>query len=224
MSLINDALKRAQETQAQAARRESSAPFQPVEYTRHSQTGAVYVSVGLMSLMLGAVFLFRGWEASQNASGRAGAVPVSARERFASTDPAAETSPGVPAESEAPVELMINPGAEAPESFTVARDFALEPPTAGAVETSTAPAPGPAPRAETKADAATPNLAVAPVVTSSPTLRLQAIFYRPSGASAVINGRTLFRGDRIDGARVTAISRDSVTLQGADGTRVLTLP
>ncbi|HXG46424.1 MAG TPA: hypothetical protein VNO52_02275 [Methylomirabilota bacterium] len=223
MSLINDALKRAQETQAQAARRESSAPFQPVEYTRHSQTGAVYVSVGLMSLMLGAVFLFRGWEASQNASGRAGAVPVSARERFAPAA-VAEWPAENPAQPEVQVDTVIPPDAEAPESFNVTRDFALDPPGAGATEIAAAPAPAPPPQVEMNADGARPNAAIAPVVTAPPALRLQAIFYRPSGASAVINGRTLFQGDRIEGARVIAISRDSVTLQGADGPRVLTLP
>jgi len=55
-------------------------------------------------------------------------------------------------------------------------------------------------------------------------LKLQGIFWRPSRPSAVINSKTLFKGDRIDNARVLAIDQESVTLQWQNETKVLTLP
>ena len=57
-----------------------------------------------------------------------------------------------------------------------------------------------------------------------PKLKLQGIFWRPSRPSAVINSKTLFKGDRIDNARVLAIDQESVTLQWQNETKVLTLP
>ena len=53
--------------------------------------------------------------------------------------------------------------------------------------------------------------------------RLQGIFYRTSGASALIDAETVFIGDTVAGARVTAIDRASVTLERDGQTQVLTL-
>jgi len=86
---------------------------------------------------------------------------------------------------------------------------------APAVPTATpAPAPAPAPRP------------VAPVSTTPvkfPPLRLQSIFYRPSNPSVMINGKTLFVSDDIQGATVVAIQPSSVTLVLSGQTNVLTL-
>jgi hypothetical protein len=56
-----------------------------------------------------------------------------------------------------------------------------------------------------------------------PPLRLQAIIYRPTRASAMINGRTLFVGDEFGNLRVVAIGQTSVTLAGGGQTNVLKL-
>ena len=56
-----------------------------------------------------------------------------------------------------------------------------------------------------------------------PPLRLQSIFYRPSNPSVMINGRTLFRDDEIQGVIVAAINPSSVTLVLSGHTNVLTL-
>jgi len=53
--------------------------------------------------------------------------------------------------------------------------------------------------------------------------RLQGIFYRKSNPSAVINGKTVHRGDRIGGAKVVSIGRDSVKLDRNGETTVLVL-
>ena len=56
-----------------------------------------------------------------------------------------------------------------------------------------------------------------------PELNLQGIFYRRSGASALINGKTVFRGDAIAGGRVVAIEPQSVTVDLAGEQKILRL-
>lgn len=74
--------------------------------------------------------------------------------------------------------------------------------------------------------AATPVAAV-PVAPGPPPkfppLRLQSIFYRPSNPSVMINGRTLFLDDEIQGVIVADIHPSSVTLVLSGHTNVLTL-
>jgi hypothetical protein len=54
-------------------------------------------------------------------------------------------------------------------------------------------------------------------------LKLQGIFYRLAKPSALIDGQVLYVGDEIEGARVTAIERQSVRLVQAGQTIVLKL-
>lgn len=46
-----------------------------------------------------------------------------------------------------------------------------------------------------------------------PELQVQGIFFRPSNPSALINGRTLFVGDRMGEIKVVAIKQESVELE-----------
>ena len=64
--------------------------------------------------------------------------------------------------------------------------------------------------------------AVVPAI-RSPELKLQGIFYRRSNASALINGKTVFRGDAIAGGRVVAIEPQSVTVELAGEQKILRL-
>ncbi len=74
------------------------------------------------------------------------------------------------------------------------------------------------------AAAAAPVLAVAPSPSPKfPPLRLQSIFYRPSNPSVMINGRTLFLDDEVQGVTVADIQPSSVTLVLSGHTNVLTL-
>ena len=56
-----------------------------------------------------------------------------------------------------------------------------------------------------------------------PAVRLQGIFFQTSRPSALINAKTVFLGDKVANAKVTAITRDSVSLQWNGETKVLTL-
>jgi hypothetical protein len=54
-------------------------------------------------------------------------------------------------------------------------------------------------------------------------IRLQGIVYDPTRPSAMINGKTLFVGDRLGAMQVVAIDRNSATLVGGGQTNLLTL-
>ena len=74
--------------------------------------------------------------------------------------------------------------------------------------------------------AAPPVVAVpaAPVVPPKfPQLWLQSIFYRPANPSVMINGRTLYLDDEVQGVTVADIQPSSVTLVLSGHTNVLTL-
>jgi hypothetical protein len=59
---------------------------------------------------------------------------------------------------------------------------------------------------------------------SHQTLRLQGILYNPTRPSAIINGNTVFVGEKVADWSVTAIAAQTVTLQDANGqTNILSL-
>jgi hypothetical protein len=58
---------------------------------------------------------------------------------------------------------------------------------------------------------------------SFPKLKLQGIYFRRTNPSVLINGRTLFVGDHVDGARVVTVDRQTVTMEFSGQTNLLTL-
>ena len=56
-----------------------------------------------------------------------------------------------------------------------------------------------------------------------PELKLQGILLAATRPCAIVNGKTLFVGDQVNGLRVTAISKDSVTLQSQTEMSILSL-
>lgn len=77
-----------------------------------------------------------------------------------------------------------------------------------------------APEPVTKAAPAVEAPKPAPV-----TYKLQGILYQPGRSSAVINGKTVYAGERVADARVVSISVDTVVLVNAQGqTNLLELP
>jgi hypothetical protein len=73
------------------------------------------------------------------------------------------------------------------------------------------------------------NSAPSPVAIAEPPapkpapLKLQAIVYNPVRPSAIINGRTLFVGDKFADFHILAINQESATLVGKGQTNVLNL-
>ncbi|HXG48141.1 MAG TPA: hypothetical protein VNO52_10995 [Methylomirabilota bacterium] len=59
--------------------------------------------------------------------------------------------------------------------------------------------------------------------TPEPEIKLQGIFFRKSGATAMIDGQTVAVGDWIGGVQVTAIDKKTVTVEMGGTSRVLKL-
>jgi hypothetical protein len=132
--------------------------------------------------------------------------------------------------SENKVEIPLDPNATAP-AFIRPHDAPATPPPQPVAAPAPAPTPAPAPVIAHPV-AATPVAAPAPAVETPPVvepkyfppLRLQGVLFRPDHPGAIINGRTLFVGDKISGALVTAITRDKATVVFDGVTNVLQLP
>ena len=80
---------------------------------------------------------------------------------------------------------------------------------ARALEPST-PAPAPVPAIAAVQPATPPATNSLPA--AGPVFKLQGLYWRPSRPSAVVNGKTVYVGDHVETARVTAIDQQSVTL------------
>ncbi|MEY4386732.1 MAG: hypothetical protein RLY20_2015 [Verrucomicrobiota bacterium] len=99
---------------------------------------------------------------------------------------------------------------------------AVTPPSPAAVS-ATPPAAQPATNSSSLADT---NIATvtAPEPPKPAPLRLQSIIFNPRRPSAMVSGKFVFVGDKVQGFRVTAINQESVTLIGNGQTNVLSLP
>jgi hypothetical protein len=66
---------------------------------------------------------------------------------------------------------------------------------------------------------------IAPSKPAPVTYKLQGILFQPGQSSAVINGKSVYAGERVGDARVVSIDRDTVVLVDAEGqTNLLELP
>ena len=79
------------------------------------------------------------------------------------------------------------------------------------------------PPASTPEEAMTNTLPAAVVEPPMPEFKLQGIFYNPRSPSAVVNGRTVYVGDKVEGFQVYVITPAKVTLGNATRTNVLSL-
>lgn len=68
------------------------------------------------------------------------------------------------------------------------------------------------------------NIVAAVPAPEFPTLKLQGVIWNPRRPSAVINGKSLFVGEKVERAVVTTIEQDSVKVTWNGQERVLTLP
>src|SRR5215831_16006149 len=201
MSLINDALKRAQKAQGQATRvPDRDIELRPVEAVSAAPRGRSWV---LPSVVTAAALLtiFCIYQAMRPSA----LEPVQARTPAHNSQPAVAPapSPTTAAETAAAKPVVTPtpnvPGPAIPQERVVAgpppehtNSIAVAIPTAG-TDASGAPAP--------------------PV--AKPVLRLQGIVVHPTRPSAVINGKTVFMGDKVADKRVLAIDADTVTLAGS---------
>jgi hypothetical protein len=208
MSLINDALKRAKESQQNNPPPPAPAlRFQPAEpVPEKSLLPAILTTVALLAGVGLAAFLI--WQSFQEH----GALRQAASASLPSLPAATAPSPTPPAPAAQP----------APETrpTPIAPNVSLQ----TSVAPATSPAPTPAPAAIQPAPATNTLVAVSEAAPPKPAPpKLQGIIYRADRPSAIINGKIVLVGDRVGEARVVAIDRESVTLAGGGETNVLNL-
>ncbi len=218
MSLINDALKRAKQAQQQAAPPPAPnlelRPVEPGQCTRRGIGLLAPAALALVALML----LLFVWQRSQQ-PGSAQPTEVHARAAMPADPIAAPQPEPAPAE---PTPAEPAPAAEPVPAPVAPTEAVVDP--ASILEAAAVAIPADLP-AVAAADNQATNI---PPVTETPPPppplpRLQAIVYSPTRPSVMLNGKTLFIGEKLNGLRVTAIDKESVTLVGASQTNVLVL-
>lgn len=105
----------------------------------------------------------------------------------------------------------------------------LSPPAVVTAPTNAMTTPTPEPDVEVLRPLDEQNTNGVPVVAAiveavkPPALKLQGIFFSPSNPSAVVNGKTVYLGDRVNGFRLLAVSPVAATFASATETNVLSL-
>ncbi|HVV72693.1 MAG TPA: hypothetical protein VHI52_14530 [Verrucomicrobiae bacterium] len=244
MSLINDALKRVKAAQQQAPPSASvELQFKPIEPAQTAGGGAgwwvplVFALVAVFGLILAWQLLHRGEPATVVAVRAVTPAASDAPETFAPSPPAASRpvhaasiNPSSPAISNpASLPPTLNHPAEAKaEAAPVVQSSATPAPAGTSGETNRTDvllAAGPAGTNQSALQGETNPVAanVAPTPPKPAPLKLQGIVFNPKRPSAVINGRTVFIGDRIREMRVLAITSETATLAGGGKTNILSL-
>jgi hypothetical protein len=192
MSLINDALKRAQESQRPSQSAATMAPLRPVERLVKPRRNWGWMLPLAVICLIAAAFLFIGLALANHSVKPLAVAPE-----------IPQPTPETP--SVATVRSVLAANSAAPKAAPVPAPA----PVAAAAEPNVAQLPviGPAAIASGNPD-------VTPVKPPKPPLVIQGIVNDPVRPWAIISGRTLYVGDSVRGLRVTAITRNSVTLVG----------
>jgi hypothetical protein len=246
MSLINDALKRVKAAQQQAPPSASvDLHFRPVETAPSAGRGAgwwfpfVFAVVAVFGLIFAWQLLHHGEVAVRAVAPSPGYAHDSLQQpQAAASNPALEAS-HAPNSSAATAPTLSEPSANRRLSHPA--EAAAER-TPAPVRTAQATVSSAGTNAESNrgdavvlsAPADTNQSAISsstnsvttrlePLPPKPPLLKLQGIIFDPRRPSAVINGRTLFIGDRLRGMRVVSITSETATLTGGGRTNVLSL-
>ena len=229
MSLINDALRRAsQQKPASAPPSHGGVPLLPVDYRRSPSPWRSLLLIPVLIILCGLSGWFF-WSASKTTP--KGPAP---KDALVAQEPAALT----PATQGSDRLIANAPGKKTQVAIQVNTNLVVR--TNVVVQ---APSPALVASPVMTVASAPPILAgtVAELVTTEktkpvpvdirtlespatfPKLKLQGIYFRRTNPSVLINGRTLFVGDRVDGARVVTVDRQTVTMEFSGQTNLLTL-
>ena len=250
MSLINDALKRANEQKA----KQVSATELSEEMRTADDGGDLNTlwPIGIFALCLvGSLwFGWAWWQGGQSHEAiSADRVEVAARTHEAPTssqneaqtpdyqvaaEPVAaaaeelETAPQITAPAPAVPERVDAPipTRNLPQSTPRPTVIPTSNPKPAVAVTRSAPIPearpAPTPVATQNPVENKPQVSVKEVVrTTFPALTLQGIYFRPARPSVVINAQTLYVGDKVAEAKILAIDRHEVTVQWNNEVRVI---
>ncbi|MCE5327137.1 MAG: general secretion pathway protein GspB [Planctomycetaceae bacterium] len=219
MSLINDALKRAEYEKARGAAA-AGTPLprcpSPRPSPRHMSLAA---KIALVIFFLGGAALLAPLAAFHRPVAEAPLVLATAPQTHAAMPPAA------------PSKHPLSTQAQSAQQKTLAglKTYLPSPATQPAAATQVSPLPACPPAVSTASAAdsvAAKRTAPVPAPPAPPTrpatasFKLSGVMCGPSGPAAIINGHALQAGDRIDGATVVRIDQQSVLLN-IDGQTVL---
>lgn len=219
MSLINDALKRASARASAPANPDLPAGIpvlQPAPDQKRGSALPILVLVVLAAVLVAAFFMMRGKPAETQAKGPpqpSAPQPAAAKSETAAPAPGAGAGLANSLKQAAAVADKVSDlnkeGIAAAEAVAASAPAAPQP--------VTAPAPAPI------ATAAPVVAAQAPKPAEPPVFKLQAIFFRLNNPSAVINGKTIRKGDILDGAKILDIQRNAVELELSGARQTLSL-
>jgi len=194
MSLINDALRKA--SQSQRGKTGGMAPGKPLKPTDTGQaspsvSALIPILIILVLLAVGGWYGYKYWRGGRPLTANAPIQPASVPPTKALAPPS--NVPGT--KSVAPPLTKTNPAA------------VTNPPAQIPAATSSISKPNPA----------STNVAeIAEVLPPPqfPPLKLQAIYFRASRPAAMINGQLCYRGDMLNGGvKLVEITRQSITLE-----------
>jgi hypothetical protein len=219
MSLINDALKKANRPGQSSGNSQSPAVgLRPANDSSKSAGGAfravVAVAASLMVLAAGWFI----WNALKAANDQTPAAQTDLPKQAPAHQSVAEKPP-LPA---APAAGLNPPSRIEVNTNTIVR----RPDAPGAAAASSAPAAAPdqtgsTPFPDTVAQVPPPSNPPTVIPAVWPEIRLQAIFYRLTKSSARINGQVVSVGDSVGAAKITAIERDRVELEMSGEKKVI---
>jgi hypothetical protein len=220
MSLINDALKRAAESQKQnPSDSPPNVPLQPVNYAAHPNSFFRLLALLALLALAGVSIwaLSKWWNSSRHANRTAASGRVLDAQGISVDKQTFETAVSANSPAQRPgIKVSTNVIVRADTSSAPVMAARL-PITAATTNEGIQPV-NPAP-VETNTAAA-----VAPAPPAFPDLKLQSIIYRLNKPAVVINGEMLHAGEVIKDARVVRIERYEVTVVWRGETNVLSLP
>ena len=213
MSLINDALRRANQIKKQPPLDASGdVPMQPNPSATRSRPSS-FAPMLLLAIVF-AVFLggFFFWKSSKTNSKTSGVTQV----EKASSSQVSTPTPHSTAESVAPNSVTTSRIPTLPEN-----KITVETPSVPGQVSSNSELVDPE-KSSTKS-VVEASESVPPPAPAPPPLKLQGIFYRLSNPTVLINGKTLGVGEMVSGARVLKIERQDVTVEREGQKIILTM-
>lgn len=198
MSLINDALKRAQEAQRPTPSANANAnAIRTVETSSQPNRFTSRLLVIGIFVLLSAAFAFIGLVMTGRLAHQNTALP-----------PLAAAAPTPPASAES----QPSPAPKAMAAATVTAAKSLPAP---------APTPTPAPAAVVVAPVAAGSPQSSALLELPDSVHVQGIGYESSRSWAIVSGRTVYVGDLVKGVRVLQITRSTVTFGNNGQTNLL---
>ena len=224
MSLINEALKRAGSNPpanppaAAAVTSDSAKGMKPVP-SQSSVEGPPFGWIAAIVVLLaaGSWFLDRAWSAKTSTAATSGTPATVGNVKSTNQKPASSPSNPVVAAAPNPIKVTAREHPVSRVSNVRTASSSDVPP----VRTTASVTPGSAP-SPNSVGVAIDNSVLGPV--PEPNLKLKAIFFNPRNPSAIINTKSVFKGDRVEGGRVKDIDRDRVLVDWHGREIELTLP